>query len=345
MITLRTAVSLAFLSLSPLSAQGDAAPAALCQAIGPAVQGTLAAGAAKPLPAADVLERIAALTPGTAQLATATLATATHAWPEDEDAEALLAGVPVADDSGRRVVLVASLDGQIRGGAVVGKDGQRIAAADAFVAQLAGKNVPALDRAVARKAVAERIAEFERGAVAVGTQQPAQGRAKATAALIDVRRQMAVQALPALEVLRALEQGLAPAAAHVDAARLAYQQLHGRSADLAPVLGKAAKDYSQLVANVLANLDAAVQADDAGKRQAAHKRLKGDCRDCHQLASDAFEGGFEEWAANERLRLGLGQQPFLVGYDVVAAGLDAVDAQLLADACNRAALLLDVARQ
>ncbi len=321
-----------------LPAQTDAGLASLCQQIAPAIQGSVTPGQALPLPteaklaaiAAFVADRPVVLTPGT----TAVFAVS-HAWPEDEDAEARLVRVPVGDAAGRQLVLIASVDGQIRGGAVVDKDGKLVAEGGEFLAQFVGKNLPSPGTVVARAKAA---------ALLVASEQGADAASKATAALIDVRRQMAAQAVAAGAILQALEHGAAPAEAHVATARAAYVAMQRRAADLAPTLGKSHGDYDRLVARVLAHLDGLAKAGDAPQRQAAHKALQGDCRDCHELTSDAFSGGFEEFAVNERLRRGLGNQSFLVGYDVVAAGLDGDAAQLLADAGCRAVLLLDLAR-
>jgi len=324
----------AILVAATAPAQADAACSALCAQIAPAINGTVTPGAALPLPADAVLARIAAAVPATAAGAP-TLFAVKHAWPEDDDAQARLVRVPVGDAAARQVVLVASVDGQIRGGAVVDKDGKPVAACNAFMAQFTGKNVPPLDGAVARTAVSKRLAELEAG----------DAGGKTTAAFVDVRRQMAAQAVPAGAILQALEAGRAPADGEVAAMRAAYQALRARTSDLAPMLGKSGADYTRLVAAVLAHLDDIAKAGDEKQRMALHKKLKGDCRDCHELQSDKFDGGFEEFAVGERLRLGLGMQPFLVGYDVVAGGLADKDAQALADACYRAALLLEASRK
>lgn len=333
------AVPFAVLFAATLAAQDDAALAALCQQIAPAIQGDLTAGKPLPMPSADQLAPVADLLRSLrhdAAKAPMALFAVTHAWPEDDDAEALLARVPVGDAAGRQIVLIASRDGQIRGGALVDAAGALVAEGTAFVAQFAGKNLPAASNLAAPAAVAKRIAEFEQGKDATS---------RANAALVDLRRHMVAQAQPSAAILQALEHGEAPTAAQVAATREAYAAMQKRSGDLAPVLGKVAKDYDRLVAETLAHLDGLAQAGDAAQRQAARKLLNGSCRDCHQLTGEAFPGGFEEFAANERLRLGLGAQSFLVGYDVAAAGLDVKVAQQLADACCRAAAVLAIARE
>src|SRR5262247_4021488 len=151
----------AFTALLP--AQADAACSSLCAQVAPAIQGTLTAGKALPLPADAVLARIAAAVPKAGAVAAAgapTVFAVKHAWPEDDDAEARLVRVPIGDSAAMQIVLVASVDGQIRGGAVVDKDGKPVAACQAFMAQFTGRNVPPLDGAVARAAVSKRLAEL-----------------------------------------------------------------------------------------------------------------------------------------------------------------------------------------
>jgi len=314
------------------SAQADAAATKLCAAVAPAITGELKAGAAQPLPKAEVLARIAVAAPGTAALDAAKVLQIEHAWPEDESAEGRLACVPVGDDSGRMVVLIAAGDRTFRGGAVLGKDGTLVANMNAFANQFAGKAVPKLDGAVTRAAAAKVLAELE------GGKDAAQ---KASAALIDVRRQMLHQSAPIGSIMTLLEHGKAPSDADVTAARGPYQALQARAAEIAPAVGKGAKDYAASIDGVLKALDQIAGAGDEGKRKAVHALLKRDCRTCHQLESDRWQGAFEDFAQNERRRLGLGERVFLVGYDVLPAGVDAADAQKLADAMYRAALLLD----
>jgi hypothetical protein len=321
-------------------AQGDANVAELCAQIAPAIKGSLKAGAAVPLPKADVLARIADLAPGKGRCDGAALFRVQHAWPDDDAIEGRLARVPVGDDSGRQVVLIAARDRSCRGGAVLDKQGKLLAQWNAFANQLAGKTLPKLQTAVTAAAAAKVIAAAEQGT---------DGKAKATAALIDLKRQMVRQGAVAGEILDLLENGKAPAAAQVGAARAAYAALQTRAADLAPTLGSGSKEYGELVKRALAALDGVAGDDTAAKRKERHKQLNGACRDCHSLHGDKIDGDFEDFAANERLRLGLGERVFLVGYDVLADGVpdgpDRADAQRLADACYRAALLLDQSMQ
>ena len=317
-------------------AQADQACADLCAQIAPAIKGSLKAGAAVPLPKADVLARIADLAPGKGKCDGAALFRVEHAWPEDDAIEGRLARVPVGDDSGRQVVLVAAKDRSCRGGAVLDAQGKLLAQWNPFADQFAGKTLPRLAVAVPRAAAAKVIAAAEQGTDA---------KAKATAALIDLKRQMLRQGAVAGEILDLLENGKAPAAAKVGAARAAYAALQARAADLSPTLGSGSKEYGELVARALATLDGVAGDDTDKKRKERHKQLKGTCRDCHALHGDRIEGDFEDFAANERLRLGLGERVFLVGYDVLADGVDGADAQRLADACYRAALLLDQSLQ
>jgi hypothetical protein len=325
----------ALLLALPLAAQADPGND-LCAAIAPAIKGSLKAGAAAPLPKAEVLARIAELAPGKGKCDGAALFRVEHSWPEDDAIEGRLVRVPVGDDSGRQVVLIAARDRSCRGGAVLDAQGKLLAQWNAFADQFANKPLPRLAVAVPRAAAAKVIADAEHGADA---------RAKATAALIDLKRQMLRQGAVAGQILDLLENGKAPAAAQVGAARAAYAALQARAADLAPTLGSGSREYGELVARALAALDGVAGDDTDKKRKERHKQLKGTCRDCHALHGDKIEGDFEDFAANERLRLGLGERVFLVGYDVLADGVDAADAQRLADACYRAALLLDQSMQ
>jgi len=233
-------------------------------------------------------------------------------------------------------VLIAAKDRSCRGGAVLDAHGKLLAQWNAFANQFAGKPLPKLQSAVTAAAAAKVIADAEKGT---------DGKAKATAALIDLKRQMLRQGACAGEILELLENGKAPAAAQVATARAAYAALQARAADLSPALGSGGKEYGELIKRALQALDGVTGDDTAQKRKERHKQLNGACRDCHSLHGDKIDGDFEDFAANERLRLGLGERVFLVGYDVLADGVDAVDAQRLADACYRGALLLDQSMQ
>jgi hypothetical protein len=319
-----------------LPAQADAGLKELCAAIAPAITGTVTEGKVLPLPKAEALARIAAVAPGKPTLDGAAVFSVEHAWPEDDAAEARLVRMPVGDDSGRRVVLIGGKDSKCRGGAVLDGKGKLATAWNAFADQFTGKTLARLDGAVTRAAAAKLIAAAEGGK---------DDKGKAIAALVDLRRQMLRQAAATAVILDALEGGNAPAAARIDEARAAYRAMQQRAADLAPTLGKASAEYAELTKSVLTHLDGLAAADDAAKRKAAHKSLKHDCRTCHELHSDKWQGDFEEFAVNERLRLGLGDRVFLVGYDVLADGVDGKDAQVLADAFYRAALVIDCSMQ
>src|SRR5215470_12876236 len=208
-------------------AQADQNCADLCAQIAPAIKGSLKAGASVPLPKADVLARIAELAPGKGRCDGAALFRVEHAWPEDDAVEGRLARVPVGDDSGRQVVLIAAKDRSCRGGAVLDAHGKLLAQWNAFANQFAGKPLPKLQSAVTAAAAAKVIAEAEKGT---------DGKAKATAALIDLKRQMLRQGACAGEILDLLENGKAPPAAKVGAARAAYAALQARAADLSPTL-------------------------------------------------------------------------------------------------------------
>src|SRR5215470_3647172 len=227
-------------------AQADQNCADLCAQIAPAIKGSLKAGASVSLPKADVLARIAELAPGKARCDGAALFRVEHAWPEDDAIEGRLARVPVGDDSGRQVVLIAAKDRSCRGGAVLDAHGKLLAQWNAFASQCAG------------------------------------------------------------EILELLENGKAPAAAQVATARAAYAALQARAADLAPALGSGGKEYGELIKRALQALDGVAGDDTAQKRKERHKQLNGTCRDCHSLHGDKIDGDFEDFAANERLRLGLG---------------------------------------
>jgi len=314
-----------------LPAQADAALADLCTALAPALVGKLTPGKALPLPKAELLARIVAAAPGKPTLDGAAVWRVDHAWPEEDPDEARLVRLPVGDDSGRQVVLIGARDGKCRGGGVLDGKGKLVSTWNSFANQFAGKALPRLDAAVTRTTAARLIAAAENGKDAP---------AKATAALVDLHRQMLRQAAASGAVLDALEQGKAPPAAQVEAMRAAYRAMAARSADLAPTLGSAAGEYAAVLKTAIAGLDALPGATDAGKRKAELQNLKRDCRNCHQLNSDKWKGDLEDFAYNERLRLGLGERVFLVGYDVITDGVDGTDAQLLADACYRAALVI-----
>jgi hypothetical protein len=315
-----------------LPAQADAGLKELCAAIAPAITGTVSGGKVLPLPKAGSLAAIAAIAPGKPTLDGAAVFGVEHAWPEDDAEQARLVRMPVGDDSGRQVVLIGGKDGKYRGGAVLDGKGALATAWNKFADQFAGKTMARFDGAVTRAAAAKLIAAAESGK---------DDKAKATAALVDLRRQMLRQAAATGVILDALEQGNAPEALRIDEARAAYRAMAQRAADLAPTLGKASAEYAELTKSVLTHLDGLAAATDAEKRKAAHKSLKHDCRTCHELHSDKWQNDFEEFAVNERLRLGLGDRVILVGYDVLADGVDAKDAQLLADAFYRAALVID----
>ncbi len=201
-----------------------------------------------------------------------------------------------------------------------------------FMRGLKFHDVPRLEGAAPRSALAARRAAAEGGA---GVD------ARLTVALLDMLQHMNAQAavfnLPKNPDRDPGEESRMMAAEFAAVAELAP--------GMAPVLGGAAERFVAIARDASASAAALADAADARDRQAAREHQRAvmrSCKACHDLPA---QGGQElrELSTRHRVRLGIGDGYYQVGHDLRIRHPDRQRAQRVADALRVGALLIDAA--
>lgn len=292
------------------------------------------------MPGVAISEKIAALSAVGAMEAFAG-ARALHVsfrWPGAHDAPAVLVRVPVRPSiaSVRSAAVLAGSDGQMIGGVLLDAAGKTVEAWRGFGAQLAGKDLPSLERAVPRDALRTTLRRLAAGAAA----PDANPEARAAQALAALRTDMLRLSQAAPEVMAALEQTQPVPAEALEATAAALASMRARATDLEPLLGEATAAYQERIGVATEAVDAIRQwrpdGDVAGK--VVLRQLRRSCSACHQLEHAALPAELATFVGDKLVAVGLGDRPFEPGHDLLIGDLDEASARPLAAALQRAAL-------
>jgi RNA polymerase sigma-70 factor (ECF subfamily) len=243
----------------------------------------------------------------------------------------LLALVPL--ETGDMALLALTEQNEYFGAAVLSDGLERRAEWSHFLEGFQFAGVPRLDGARPRTWLA---AERER--VEQAKDDP---DAALVLALLDLQVYMNDQAsvfnLPS-------EQGMANIESQLDMMADRYSRVAELAPDLRPLFGDAVDEIARLAldsAGRLGEMKAAFAGDDAERAFGIQRQVMGNCKGCHFMTADGFEGRLADASSRIRAELGVGNGFYQIGHDLRIRHPDREPSQAVADGLRVGALLID----
>ena len=249
------------------------------------------------------------------------------------DAPVHLAWVPLAGGEGEAAVIALGAAHELMGVAVVDGSLERVSGWGMFMRLFPYADVPRLDGARPRSWLEER----RRRAVAA----PEDGESQIVLALLDLQRCMNEQA----SVFNLPEEGRTRTPSEeLEMIAEQYRLVAELAPRLRPLFGDVVDEVETLALDSAAGTEAmkvALGEGDQAEINRLRKRVVANCRDCHFMPGETYEGRLAGASRAAREERGIGNGFYQVGHDLRIGHRDRAAAQRVADAMRLGALMID----